>query len=124
MKEKIVRLLTQLMEQWSMLSEQFVGVLVRLNALENERKEREEIKEVIEEWHTNALTLRISTERDFSHALKSVKQGEKVAREEWGGNQYCILLWSDTICVVKDNRPDVWKPTAEDLMAEDWLVCE
>lgn len=78
---------------------------------------------------------------NFSKALKALKKGKLVAREEWYGDLCIYLVSNETVtfarkdgyelefpaCIyMSDGKmsPDPYYPTQTDILAEDWIEVE
>lgn len=65
---------------------------------------------------------------DFSDALKALKAGYRVARDLWVDKSYYIFLSTasknleDHFVLKTKTKYNVWYPTVNDLLAEDWIV--
>lgn len=71
----------------------------------------------------------LESDLNFGIALLRVKEGDEVARASWEKGWYLVLQvaqdadGADVILKVEPNGDKAeWKPTHEDLLAEDWEV--
>lgn len=56
---------------------------------------------------------------DFSQALVSLRQGQRVARRKWLANVY-LVIDDDEILMANSNSKYHWMVSPKDLLAEDW----
>lgn len=56
---------------------------------------------------------------DFSQALVSLRQGQRVARRKWLANVY-LVIDDDEILMANNNSKYHWMVSPKDLLAEDW----
>lgn len=64
---------------------------------------------------------------NFEDALYLLKSGESIRREAWDENDEIFIPYGrmDTITMTYANgmMHDVWEPTVEDILADDWELC-
>ena len=69
---------------------------------------------------------------DFSEALKLLKQGATLTRDNWSGSKRIELIHdknSDSFLpyiriITKDNKIGVYTATNCDILADDWVLLE
>lgn len=57
---------------------------------------------------------------DFGAALRILRNRKKIKRDSWPENCYIQLWRSKTILYCHVNEFQTWKPSSEDLLADDW----
>ena len=70
---------------------------------------------------------------DFQYALTALKEGKRVKRSGWEGNDFCLVLqkneegeepWRNSHCIMKTtsgaSAPWLWTPSQTDILADDW----
>lgn len=69
--------------------------------------------------------LPIGTTFPFSKALHYLKEGKKLARKRWPRDTFLRLVAGDEGSRFEIREPRGlarWRPTEDDLLAEDWLL--
>ena len=63
-------------------------------------------------------------EMDFYLALKSIKEGKKVTRLEWGNSNYYAFMQDDELLTLHkdDNALSQWIISLSDMEGKDWIV--
>lgn len=89
-------------------------------------EEYEDVDKILEEENATPTDF-----FDFSYALECLKQEERVSRENWGKGFYLYALpkllnekTNNWLVFSTPNGEEVYSPSQEDLVAENWYVVE